>query len=98
MYVLKSIDNDPMGNWPTEAKRMYTTDAVDYWAIDGHPFEINGQLYFIWSGWPGINVGRPQNLYIAPMSDPETISGQRVFLREVTMSLNIMDKSTILNS
>ena len=44
----------------------------------------NGQLYFIWSGWPTANAGFPQNLYIAPMSDPTTISGPRVLLREPT--------------
>jgi hypothetical protein len=39
----------------------------------------NGSLYFIWSGWPGTTDGL-QNLYIAPMSDPLTISGPRVLL------------------
>ena len=42
----------------------------------------NGHLYFVWSGWPTIDAEFPQNLYIAPMSDPTTISGPRVLIRE----------------
>ena len=50
----------------------------DRWAIDGTVLEMpNGKLYFIWSGWRGTeNVA--QSLYIAPMSNPWTISGNRV--------------------
>ncbi|CAG7728157.1 unnamed protein product, partial [Allacma fusca] len=33
---------------------------------------------------PMVNAGFPQNLYIAPMSDPMTLSGPRVLLREPT--------------
>ena len=36
----------------------------------------DGSLYFVWSGWPGTTDGQ-QNLYIAPMSNPYTISGER---------------------
>jgi GH43 family beta-xylosidase len=36
----------------------------------------NGRLYFIWSGWPG-EENVTQNLYIAPMANPWTISGPR---------------------
>ncbi len=52
----------------------------DRWAIDGTVLQAtNGSLYFIWSGWPGATDGL-QNLYIAPMSNPWTISGPRVRL------------------
>ena len=52
----------------------------DRWAIDGTVLQAtNGALYFIWSGWPGTTDGL-QNLYIAPMSNPWTISGPRVLL------------------
>src|SRR5687768_7956307 len=55
----------------------------DYWAIDATVLRYgNGQLYLLWSGWPELDSGFPQNLYIAPMSDPETISGPRVLIRE----------------
>ncbi|MCI0747680.1 MAG: glycoside hydrolase family 43 protein [Verrucomicrobia subdivision 3 bacterium] len=39
----------------------------------------DGSLFFVWSGWPGKRNGL-QNLYIAPMSDPATISGPRVMI------------------
>ena len=42
----------------------------------------NGALYFIWSGWPGNSDNVAQNLYIAPMSNPWTISGPRVLLSQ----------------
>ena len=35
-----------------------------------------GSLYFIWSGWEG-DVDVSQQLYIAPMSDPFTVCGER---------------------
>ncbi|GFP77210.1 family 43 glycosylhydrolase [Clostridium fungisolvens] len=53
--------------------------ATDRWAIDGTVLDYNNQLYFIWSGWEGTsNVA--QNLYIAKMSNPYTISGDRVLI------------------
>ena len=62
------------------AKGKVYDPASDRWAIDGTVLEAtNGSLYFIWSGWPGPTNGL-QNLYIAPMRDPLTISGPRVQL------------------
>lgn len=56
----------------------------DYWAIDGTVLEYgNGRLYFIWSGWPNIDSGFPQNLYIAEMCDPENVCGHRVLIKRV---------------
>jgi GH43 family beta-xylosidase len=63
-----------------KAKGKVYDPISDRWAIDGTVLEAtNGTLYFIWSGWPGTQDGL-QNLYIAPMSDPLTISGPRVLL------------------
>lgn len=60
--------------------------TTDRWAIDGTVFEAtNGALYFIWSGWPGTTDGL-QNLYIAPMSNPWTISGPRVLISTPSLS------------
>jgi GH43 family beta-xylosidase len=60
--------------------------TTDCWAIDGTVLEAdNGALYFIWSGWPGA-VNGVQNLYIAPMSNPSTISGPRVLLSTPQLS------------
>lgn len=60
--------------------------TTDRWAIDPTVFQAtNGSLYCIWSGWPGTN-NVIQNLYIAPMSDPMTISGPRVLISTPTYS------------
>ena len=57
----------------------------DVWAIDLTTFEQQGRRYAVWSGWDGLNDEFPQRLYIAPMSDPITISGQRHALTEPTL-------------
>ncbi len=60
--------------------------TTDRWAIDGTVLQAtNGSLYLIWSGWPGSTDGL-QNLYIAPMSNPWTISGPRVLLSTPQLS------------
>ncbi len=73
MYVLERDDPNPMGAY---VFRGQLAAATDRWAIDGTVLDCNGQLYFIWSGWAGATDGE-QNLYIAEMSDPLTISGER---------------------
>ena len=55
------------------------TDPTDRWAIDGTVVKLNGQLYFVWSGWEGETDGG-QNLYIAHMADPTHIDGERHLL------------------
>ncbi len=45
--------------------------------------ERNGALYFVWSGWEG-TTNVQQNLYIAPMSNPYTISGERALISSPT--------------
>ncbi|MGO4184046.1 family 43 glycosylhydrolase [Paenibacillus sp. MCAF9] len=78
MYALEAETSDPMGSY---AFKGQVTDATNKWAIDGLALEHEGQLYFVWSGWEGdLNV--QQNTYIAPMSNPYTISGPRVLLSE----------------
>jgi len=78
MYALEAETDDPMGSY---AFRGQVKDETDKWAIDGLTLEHEGKLYFIWSGWEG-DVNIRQNTYIAPMSDPVTISGPRVLLSE----------------
>lgn len=80
MYVLQADTADPQGSWTMRGK-VYDASS-DKWAIDGTVFNYNGQLYMVWSGWPGDQGDFPQNLYIAPMSDPLTISGERHLLSE----------------
>lgn len=75
MYVLEGTSQDPQKPFILKGKLAAPEDR---WAIDGTILEMpDGKLYFIWSGWKGAeNVA--QDLYIAPMSNPWTISGNRV--------------------
>ena len=81
MYVLERDDPNPMG--PYTFKGQLNTGANSL-AIDGTVLQWEDQLYFIWSGWPGSTDGQ-QNLYIAQMSDPLTISSNRVVLSSPTL-------------
>ena len=84
LYVLESVLSDPQGTYTNKGKIFDAT--TDRWAIDGTVLEKgDGSLYFIWSGWPG-SVDGQQNLYVAPMSNPWTISGPRVLLSTPTYS------------
>lgn len=74
MWVLEGLTEDPAG--PYRCRGSLDTSA---WAIDGTVLETNGSLYFVWSGWPGRENGQ-QYLYIAPMSNPWTLSGERVLI------------------
>ena len=63
-----------------EMRSLYREMAIT--AIDGTPMMLeDGRRYFLWSGWPGKRNGQ-QNIYIAPMCDPLTISGSRVVIAE----------------
>lgn len=81
--VLESLSDSPFG--PYEEKGVLQTgeDSSDYvktiWAIDPTVTTINGQLYVIWSGWDKNEKtdATEQDLYIAKMSDPYTISSPR---------------------
>jgi GH43 family beta-xylosidase len=75
-HVLESAGTDPMGPYTYKA-RIYDPQN-DTWAIDGSVLELNGSLYFLYSAFQnGL-----QSLFIAPMSDPWTISGERVMISE----------------
>jgi GH43 family beta-xylosidase len=77
MYVLEGTTQNPQDPF---VFRGQLTATPDRWAIDGTVLEMpDGRLYFLWSGWEGTN-NVAQNLYLAPMSDPLTISGARVCL------------------
>src|SRR5690625_1605879 len=84
MYVLEGNSQDPQGTYTFKGK---ITDPTDVWAIDGMAFQKeDGSLYFLWSGWENANDGMPQRTYIAPMSNPWTISGERVEISSPTES------------
>jgi GH43 family beta-xylosidase len=83
IYAAEANTSNPQGAYTLKGK-VYDP-ANDRWAIDPTVFQASdGSLYMIWSGWPGaVNV--VQNLYIAPMSNPWTISGPRVLLSTPTL-------------
>ena len=74
MWVLENPDAEPTTtNWTLKGQ---ITDPTNRWAIDMSIFELNKQLYGIWSGWEGAeNVS--QNIYIAKLKNPWTIEGTR---------------------
>jgi GH43 family beta-xylosidase len=78
MYVLENTSEDPFqGEWVMKGK---VASPDDNWAIDGNVFNHNGQYYMIWSGWevtPWVEF-EIQRIYIAKMSNPWTISSERV--------------------
>jgi hypothetical protein len=77
MYAAESDGADVGG--PYSFKGKINDPENDRWAIDGTVFESqSGGLYFAWSGWA--DTKEPQNLYIAPMSNPWTVSGPRVLM------------------
>ena len=81
IYVLENTSADPLeGQWRFKGK---VSDATDKWAIDVSVFENKGQLYMIWAGWEGDENGQ-QNIYIAKMSNPWTISSRRVKISSPT--------------
>lgn len=74
MYVLENSSADPLtGNWLFKGK---VADATNKWAIDGSVFTYKRQLYMIWAGWEG-DINQKQEIYIAKMQNPWTISGKR---------------------
>jgi GH43 family beta-xylosidase len=82
--VLESVTDDPRGEYVDKGILKTGSDPADpsgvFWAIDLTVAEINGQLYGVWSGWDSNKKSdkTKQYLYIAKMSDPTTISSDRV--------------------
>lgn len=54
--------------------------APDQWAIDGTVFEMRGQLYFVYSGWPlGVhNNDLMQHLFIVSLDTPTRASSKPI--------------------
>ncbi len=77
MYVLRASEpENPLSDYEMVGQ---ITDSTNKWAIDGTVMVYGGKLYFVWSGWEGDVNGR-QDIYIAEMSNPWTISSNRVLL------------------
>jgi GH43 family beta-xylosidase len=87
--VLQSVGTDPQGPF-LDRGMLYTgndvvADTGSVWSIDLTVGRIGGQLYAVWSGWAQNNTLTDrvqQNLYIARMSTPSTISSNRVLLSQ----------------
>lgn len=75
-HVLESAGPDPLGPYTYKARLFDPRN--DVWAIDGSVLRIRDSLYFLFSSW----VGKNQSLFIAPMSNPWTLSGERVLIAE----------------
>jgi GH43 family beta-xylosidase len=80
MIALESATGDPLSAYTFKAE-LYTGDNIakktkNCWAIDGTVLTHRGKRYFIWSGWK--SGGDDQWLFAAPMSNPWTVSGNRV--------------------
>lgn len=81
IYVLENAAADPTSaGWTLKGK---VAEPSNNWAIDASEFEYNGSSYLIWSGWEN-NLGGKQNIYIAKLSSPYTIEGNRVLLSSPT--------------
>ncbi|WP_437918986.1 family 43 glycosylhydrolase [Sphingobacterium sp. LRF_L2] len=80
MYVIENDSANPMeGTWTWKGK---VSDPTDQWAIDGTVLHYNNTMYMLWSGG---NAGAPpQNIYIAKMSNPWTIEGEKVAIASPT--------------
>lgn len=82
MFVIENRNDDPTtGTWTFKGK---ISDKTDQWAIDGSVLTINSVNYFVWSGWESRASKFKQHLYLARMSNPWTISGERVKISSPT--------------
>jgi GH43 family beta-xylosidase len=82
--VLESVTDNPMGDY-IDKGMLFTGDTLNdwdnnFWAIDMTLLEHRGQLYAVWSGWEKHETTdkTQQNLYIAKMKNPTTMSSGRV--------------------
>ena len=73
IHVIESVDTDLMGPYTYKAQLK---DSTDDRIIDASILQLNGSLYLLFAG----RVGSEQRIYIAPMKNPWTLSGDRVLL------------------
>lgn len=81
MYVLESTSNNPLGEYKDLGE---VSGMDDNYAIDGTVMNYNNNLYFLWSGT--VNSSKTQNIYIAKMSSPTSISTKKVLISTPTYS------------
>lgn len=104
--VLRSKTSDPMGEYD-DMGMIYTgdeyvtgieptTDNTCY-AIDMGVMKISNKLYAVWSGTPNKETGGDQRIYIAEMSNPWTITSNRVQISQPDQSWELVQPSTKVN-
>ena len=77
MWVLAAKTENPTGSY-----ELVGSLETGGWAIDGTILtDAFGNHIFVWSGWPGARNGQ-QNLYMARMKNPTTLTGPRVLLAQ----------------
>lgn len=82
--VLESVTDDPQGAYIDKGILSTGDDANDetrtIWSIDVNVAKVKGKLYAVWSGWErnSDTDKTSQHLFIAEMSNPWTISSNRV--------------------
>lgn len=78
ILVLENTASDPFSG-KFAVKGRLNTGPEDCVAIQPNTFVFRGQRYLLWSGWDEQRTFEEyQNIYIARMSDPCTILGERV--------------------
>ncbi|MCR5791530.1 MAG: family 43 glycosylhydrolase [Lachnospiraceae bacterium] len=106
LYVLESKTSDAQGEYkepvqvvPKARSAGYNNesdiDSTDCWGIDQTVFEVDGQLYGVWSGWSGHLDGR-QSLWIAKMDTPTSFSSERHLISTPTYPWET-DQSPVVN-
>jgi GH43 family beta-xylosidase len=80
-FVLESTTNNPLGSY-RDAGQLGSSPS---WAIDGTEFAWRGARYFAWSGWPD-SKGSEQDLFIARMNSPTSLSSARVRIARPTLA------------
>ena len=76
MYVISNASSNPLEKYINIGQ---ITDPTNKWAIDGTILRHNDNLYIVWSGWEG-DENIAQNIYIARLSFPTKIDGERVLI------------------
>lgn len=79
IHVIESAGTDPMGPYTYKGQLK---DSTDDRSIDASVLQLNGSLYLLFAA----RIGSEQRIYIAPMENPWTLSGDRVLLSAPTYS------------
>ena len=79
IFCLQANSQDPLGSYTLMGK-VYDPNA-DFWAIDPTVFQkSDGSLYCVYCSRASSSNDGVSRIYIAPMSNPWTISGSRVLI------------------